>query len=960
VANETRSVVVKLRAEANGFIVEFDRAGRASDRLAKNVDRSGASVDRLIRRARNLALGAGLAKVAVDAVKLEAAYSRTMAQVAVATKAPQSELKELDRLALQLGQDTVFSAQDAAGAMLALAKGGLTPAQIRAGALADTLTLASAGELELGDAANVVVQAMGAFRLRADQTNVAVAALAGGANSSSASVSDMTQALSQVGTVANSAGFSIQDTTAYLALFADQGFKGSDAGTSLRTMLGRLVPQTKEAADAQKALGLSYLDSNGNLVDAEQIAARTQAAFGKLNDEDRIRYANAIFGQDAIRGVNALTAEGEEGLRKYTAATNDLSQAQKLAKAANSGTAGALENLKGSIETAEIQIGRGLAPVIRELAQEANDLVSGGDVEGWARGAGEGALDFLHEVAPLAQSLGGLAKESLPTLNSALHTTIDVLELGAKIVTPFVDAFNSLPDAAQKAIIMAGGVQLLGRRLQGTNSSAAVGAGNLLVYGSNAKKGGADAAKGASGFATLASSLKANALIFAATTGGTFAFNDLTDQFDTFSRGLKGAALDYDDFLTTFDRNGKTTAATIEGIKDSFADSNIGKYADDLGVDLDKFATDLAKNGEKGEYVQQVLEDLSGRYSEFKDALTDVSPFDFGGNESDKITAFKSSFEDLVDTLDDVHEKASVAGEDMNNLTIMMAYGAGEAGTLGARLIALPNEVKTAVLTPGAANSVSEVLALQKQFKLTPSQVRTVMEAKDFATKDIDKVLAKMKQADKAKATPKVKAETKQAEDALQRVVNDLKGIRNKTVFVNVKLGTRVNPGDIGGGTQLKGSWTGGPVPIGYAGGGRVPGTPPANPILDNVLARGATTGNPLLVRSGEWIINEPQSKKNDPWLRWVNDGGNLEDIFGAFAAGGIASRYSKTTREPVMAFAGASTGPRAASASTATLDEAAVRYLAREQANATRAALEGITFTDSNGGMFRIKMNRG
>jgi TP901 family phage tail tape measure protein len=963
VANETRSVVVKLRAEANGFIVEFDKAGRASDRLAKNVDRSGASVDRLIRRARNLALGAGLAKVATDAVRLEAAYSRTMAQVAVATKAPQSELKELDRLALQLGRDTVFSAQDAAGAMLALAKGGLTPAQIRAGALADTLTLASAGELELGDAANVVVQAMGAFRLRADQTNVAVAALAGGANASSASVSDMTQALSQVGTVANSAGFSIQDTTAYLALFADQGFKGSDAGTSLRTMLGRLVPQTDEARAAMRKLGLTYLDSNGNLVDAEEIAKRTQDAFSGLSDEQRISAAQAIFGQDAIRGVNALTAEGEEGLRKYTTATNDLTQAQKLAKAANSGTAGALENLKGSIETAEIQIGRGLAPVVRELAGEANDLVSGGDIEGWARDAGQGISDFLHEIAPLAKSVGGLAKSALPTLNDALHVTVDALELAAHIVTPLVDAFNKLPDSAQKALIMAGGIQLLNRRLRESERFTSATGGNLLLFGANAKKGGADAKTGASGFSSLATSLKANAAIFAATTGISFGINDLLDQTDTFSRGLKGAALDFEDYVRTFDRNGKVTQQTIDGIKASFADSNIGKYADDLGVDLNRFATDLAKNGEKGKYVQDVLADLSSRYSEFKDALTDLSPFDFGGTESDKIKAFESAFDDLMGKLDGVHEKAARAGEDMNDLAIAMIYGTGEAGALGARLTALPNEVKTAVLTPGMADTVAKVTDLARKYDLTPDEVRTVMEAKDFASKDIKEVLRRLDTVDARKTRAKIRAETAEAKRQIAILNNLLHGIRDRTVYVKVvRTGDIwVNPGGSGGGKQLAQSYMGGRLPQGFAGGGRVPGTPPPNPILDNVLARGVNTGQPLLVRSGEWIINEQQSEKNDPWLRWVNNGGNLNDIFGAFAGGGIADRYTKAAAEPAMALAGApgnawSTVP----GGPLEVGPGSTRAIAAAVQAAVAQGMHGATFQPMPDGSVRLILKRG
>lgn len=85
------------------------------------------------------------------------------------------------------------------------------------------------------------------------------------------------------------------------------------------------------------------------------------------------------------------------------------------------------------------------------------------------------------------------------------------------------------------------------------------------------------------------------------------------------------------------------------------------------------------------------------------------------------------------------------------------------------------------------------------------------------------------------------------------------------------------------------GAFTGLRVPDHYVDGGRVPGTPPSNPLIDNVPAITAK-GNPLMLRSREWIINEPQSDKNDRWLRAINNGLNLDDVFGPLAIPGFAS----------------------------------------------------------------------
>lgn len=479
---ETAGVTGPLKSLSSSLA----QTARDFDQVEGRAKRTDRSMFALGRTVAGTAAALGLGKLVKDSIDLEAAYSKTMAQVAVATDAPKAALADLDDLAMKLGADTVFSAQDAAQAMLELAKGGLSTAQIEAGALADTLTLASAGGLELGDAANTVVQAMGAFKLEAKDTGGAVAALAGAANASSADVSDITQALAQAGTSAASAGLSIQDTTAFLGLFADSGIQGSDAGTSLRTMLTRLVPQTKEASKAMDALGLSYLDGNGQLVNAEEIVKRTQKAFSGLTDEQKISAANTIFGADAQRAVNVLTAEGVDGFKKYKKATSDLTQAQKLAEAANSGTAGAMENLSGQIETAKIQIGKGLAPTVQELAGRIGDLVEGGDFEEWAATAGDAIVEFVDTVGPMAQSV-------LPALNMAAQTTGDVLKVVAPLVKQLADAFNSLPESAQTAILLGAGGAYLGKKA--TAALGAVGAG-VATSGGRTAAGAAGAAGG--------------------------------------------------------------------------------------------------------------------------------------------------------------------------------------------------------------------------------------------------------------------------------------------------------------------------------------------------------------------------------------------------------------------------------------------------------------------------------
>lgn len=363
------SVVRNLRFVLTG---EDKSASKALKGLSKNTEdfRSG------ISKATKVA-AVGLAGVAAAGVKLEAEFSATMNQMAAVAGVPAKGIEELSALAMKMGADTVFSASDAADAMLELAKGGLTAAQIQAGALAATLQLAAAGGLELGAAATFMSNAMNTFGLQAKDAAKVSAALAGGANASSASVESLGQALAQVGPGAKTAGLSLEETVAVLAAFDNAGIKGSDAGTSLKTMLTRLVPQTDKAAGAMADLGLKFTNAEGEFDDIATISEKLRKQLSKLSAEERTTALATIFGSDATRAATVLMGEGAAGIQKYTKATSDLGAAQRVADARMKGTAGSLEALKGSAETAALAIGQMLAPFVQTLAKHLTSLANG-------------------------------------------------------------------------------------------------------------------------------------------------------------------------------------------------------------------------------------------------------------------------------------------------------------------------------------------------------------------------------------------------------------------------------------------------------------------------------------------------------------------------------------------------------------------------------------------------------
>lgn len=352
-------------------------AGSASATLAK-ISQSTGDFGKKAESLGNslMPVTAGVTAVGAASVATANNFEDAMSQAAGALNKPMSQMEELRQLAIKTGQETIFSATEAGNAITELAKGGLTEADIKAGALQTTMDLAASSGMDLGSAANTVVQAMGAFGLEADKSAQAANALAGAAAASSTDVEPLTQGLAQCSAQAYNAGWSIQETTAVLGRFADSGITGSDAGTSLKTMLQRLAAPTDEAAAVIENLGIQTRDSGGNLLGASAIAEELQTKMGGLDSATRDAALQTIFGSDAMRAATIMMNTGSEGLAKYVQATNDQEAAQRLANSQMGEGSRAIEELKGTLETAGIIIGDTLAPIIKELAEFITELVN--------------------------------------------------------------------------------------------------------------------------------------------------------------------------------------------------------------------------------------------------------------------------------------------------------------------------------------------------------------------------------------------------------------------------------------------------------------------------------------------------------------------------------------------------------------------------------------------------------
>ncbi|HDR6855278.1 TPA: phage tail tape measure protein, partial [Bacillus thuringiensis] len=225
--------------------------GNRMETLGNHLQNAGMQIG-MVFGGMTYAIGRGLKSAVEESMNFE----QQMANVKAVSGSTGEEMKKLSELAVNMGETTKYSSVQAGQGIEELIKAGVSLTDIINGGLEGALNLATAGELELGEAAEIASTALNAFK--ADHLSVADAAniLSGAANASATDVRELKYGLAASSAVAAGAGMTFKDTATTLAVFAQNGLKGSDAGTSLKTMLMRLNPTTKEAYNQMKDLGL--------------------------------------------------------------------------------------------------------------------------------------------------------------------------------------------------------------------------------------------------------------------------------------------------------------------------------------------------------------------------------------------------------------------------------------------------------------------------------------------------------------------------------------------------------------------------------------------------------------------------------------------------------------------------------------------------------------------------------
>jgi TP901 family phage tail tape measure protein len=293
-----------------------------------------------------------------------------------------SDMEKLKDLAMQMGAETKFSALEAGQGIEELLKAGVSTADIMSGGLKGALDLAVAGELSVADAANVAATSLNAFGLQGGASVIHAAnILSGAANASSTNVSQLKYAFSSVAVVANQMGMSLDDTSLALALLAKNTLVGSDAGTSFKAMLNTLSPQTKEATNLMKSLGLitrdgqnQFYTASGKLKSFSDMTDVLRQALKNLNPKQQGDALRDMFGSDGQKAAAILLKSNTETIKGLYADMLKVTAEQTAAEKLNNFN-GAMEAMQGSIETVLIQVGQLFLPMLAKLVNNFNTVI---------------------------------------------------------------------------------------------------------------------------------------------------------------------------------------------------------------------------------------------------------------------------------------------------------------------------------------------------------------------------------------------------------------------------------------------------------------------------------------------------------------------------------------------------------------------------------------------------------
>lgn len=362
---------VKGLEKAEAQMEKFSRKYKNISREFKNASKMFTDIGSTLTKSVTLPIAGAVAA----SIKTGAGFEEQMAKVSSISGATGNDLKELSNLARKMGKETKFSASEAAEGLQYMAMAGWDNKQMAAG-LEPILNLAIASGEELGTTSDIVTDAITAFGLKAEDTAHFTDVLATASNSANTNVSILGESFKYVAPIAGAMGYSIEDTSVALGLMANAGIKGSKAGTALSNAFMRLNAPTKSVQSAMDNLNLSMLDSEGNMKPLRSVMDDLRGSMKNLSRDQKILYAEQMFGKEAAGGMLAIIDASAEDYDKLAKSIDNAQGAtERMRKIMEDTLGGDWDKLKSSASEAMIQTFEMIKEPLRNALQAVTKLM---------------------------------------------------------------------------------------------------------------------------------------------------------------------------------------------------------------------------------------------------------------------------------------------------------------------------------------------------------------------------------------------------------------------------------------------------------------------------------------------------------------------------------------------------------------------------------------------------------
>lgn len=311
----------------------------------------------------------GIKNLAGNVIELGQNFTSTMSEVSAISGATGEDFEKLEACAREYGATTVFSASNAAEALKYMSLAGWDADQSTS-ALGGVLNLAAASGMELGAASDMVTDYLSAFAMEAGDAAYFADLLSYAQSHSNTTAEALGEAYKNCAANLNAAGQDVETVTSLLEGMANQGYKGSEAGTAMAAIMRDITNGMKDGAIKIGETSVAVMDAQGNFRDLTDILTEVEAATNGMGDAERAVALSSTFTADSTKGLNLILNEGMDKIAGYEEELRGASEsAEEMANIMNDNLSGDVAAMNSAFEELGLKIYDALESKLRAGVQ---------------------------------------------------------------------------------------------------------------------------------------------------------------------------------------------------------------------------------------------------------------------------------------------------------------------------------------------------------------------------------------------------------------------------------------------------------------------------------------------------------------------------------------------------------------------------------------------------------------